>query len=137
VTPYNGDGLSLGALIAWRRQELGRSQIWLADRICAISGRATVTRHEVSRYERETRIPTGTSLRSLAVALGLPITAIRQAAAAARRARRGVRTTFVIDRWHLDNGFGFCRTCRQFSPCNREKLKQKDTIVWVVSRRTR
>jgi hypothetical protein len=44
----------------------------LADRICADSGRPTVTRTEVSRYEREVRLPTQASLMSLAAALELP-----------------------------------------------------------------
>lgn len=70
----------LGQLIATRRRELRRSQQDLADDICVVSGRATLTRHEISRYERERRIPTSASLAKLADVLQLPPSQLREAA---------------------------------------------------------
>jgi transcriptional regulator with XRE-family HTH domain len=81
-------GESLGPLIAARRRELGRSQERLAEELCAVSGRMTVTKNEVSRYEREERIPSADSLRHLALALALPLDTLERAAARARAQRR-------------------------------------------------
>lgn len=88
-----GDGdrpVTLGALLAQVRWELGISQLRLAQRLCAAAGQATVTRHEVSRWEREERIPTGYWLGWLAAVLDLPLAELERAAAATRRARRQV-----------------------------------------------
>ncbi|GII24636.1 helix-turn-helix domain-containing protein [Planosporangium mesophilum] len=74
-TPASGahdEQLSFGELVTRRRLDLGLSQSELADRICAEAGRPTLTRHEVSRYEREVRLPTQTSLVAYAAALNLP-----------------------------------------------------------------
>jgi len=61
----------LGHLIAARRRQLGLSQRDVADRLCDTSGPPTVTRHEISRYERGLRHP-GSRLRdALAECLGL------------------------------------------------------------------
>lgn len=81
-------GESLGPLIAARRRELGRSQERLAEELCSISGRMTVTKNEVSRYEREERIPSADSLRHLALALALPLATLERAAATSRAQRR-------------------------------------------------
>lgn len=81
-------GHSLGPLIAQRRKELGRSQERLAEQLCTESGRLTVTKNEVSRYEREERIPSADSLRHLAIALALPLDTLERAAAKARAQRR-------------------------------------------------
>lgn len=79
---------TVGALIARIRRESGITQLRLAERLCACAGAATVTRHEVSRWEREERIPTGHWLAWLAVALDVPLADLERAAARARRARR-------------------------------------------------
>ncbi|HCT81786.1 MAG TPA: hypothetical protein DGT23_35440 [Micromonosporaceae bacterium] len=81
-------GHSLGPLIAQRRKELGRSQERLAEQLCTVSGRLTVTKNEVSRYEREERIPSADSLRHLAIALALPLDTLERAAATTRALRR-------------------------------------------------
>lgn len=73
-----GPAIWFGELIRARRQELGYSQRTLADRVCAASGRTTLTRHEIARYERETRLPLAFSLPSLATALRLPTALLRQ-----------------------------------------------------------
>src|SRR5262249_48158514 len=77
---------TIGALVARVRQEQGVTQLRLAERLCASSGQATVTRHEISRWEREERIPSGYWLRWLAVAVGVPMGQLAPAAAAARSA---------------------------------------------------
>jgi transcriptional regulator with XRE-family HTH domain len=79
---------TLGALLARVRGEQGVSQLRLAERLCAASGQPTVTRHEVSRWEREERIPTSYWLGWLAAVLDLPLARLERSAAAARRARR-------------------------------------------------
>ena len=78
---------SIGALLARVRAEQGVSQLRLAERLCASSGTPTVTRHEISRWEREERIPSGYWLGWLAVALDLPLTRLERAAALGRRRR--------------------------------------------------
>ena len=50
------------------------SQRELAERLCAETGRATVTRHELSRYERGIRVPDRTTLVMLAAVLDVSIT---------------------------------------------------------------
>ena len=80
---------TVGALVARVRSERGISQLRLAERLCGCAGVSTVTRHEISRWEREERIPSGYWLNWLAVALDLPLSDLERAAAAARRRRRG------------------------------------------------
>jgi transcriptional regulator with XRE-family HTH domain len=78
----------LGQLIVAQRRELGQSQRDLADRFCVVSGRPTVTRHEISRYEREVRVPGAATVAPLAAALDLPESWVRQAAQLSRLRRR-------------------------------------------------
>lgn len=80
---------TIGALLARTRSDQGISQLRLAERLCASAGVATVTRHEISRWEREERIPSGYWLSWLAAALDLPLQRLERAAAVARRHRRG------------------------------------------------
>ena len=89
---------TLGALLARVRSELGITQLRLAARLCAAAGNPTVSRHEVSRWEREERIPTGYWLRWLAVVLDHPLEDLERAAGAARRRRRSGRP-FVPAPW--------------------------------------
>jgi transcriptional regulator with XRE-family HTH domain len=79
---------TLGALIARVRAQLGLTQLRLAATLCAASGVATITRNEISRWEREERIPRGYWLAWLALALDLPLTTLERAAALSRRQRR-------------------------------------------------
>lgn len=78
----------LGELVATQRRALGHSQRGLADQVCALSGRPTVTRHEISRYEQEKRLPTSKSLIPLAAALQLPAHTLQQAVALTAWRRR-------------------------------------------------
>jgi transcriptional regulator with XRE-family HTH domain len=85
----DGDGETLGALIARVRAEQGISQLRLAERLCAASAQPTVTRHEVSRWEREERVPAAAWLSWLAAVLDVPLADLERAATMARRARAG------------------------------------------------
>jgi transcriptional regulator with XRE-family HTH domain len=82
TTPYEQD--TIGPLLARLRQARGYSQLNLAQLLCAASGHPTISRHEVSRWEREERIPSEFWLRPLAQVLAVPIDALRAAIAAAR-----------------------------------------------------
>src|SRR5690349_4614313 len=73
--------MAFGRLIAVRRREVGLSQSQLAVEVCVKTGRTTVTRHEISRYEHGTRRPTGAMLAALAGALDLPLPLLRRAIA--------------------------------------------------------
>jgi transcriptional regulator with XRE-family HTH domain len=77
----------LGGLIAERRRVFGLSQRSLADVLCARTGRPTLTRNEISRYERETRIPTTATLAALTDVLGVPAPVLVQATGLTRRRR--------------------------------------------------
>jgi transcriptional regulator with XRE-family HTH domain len=84
--PYEQD--TIGPLLARLRQARGYSQLNLAQLLCATSGHPTITRHEISRWEREERIPSEFWLRPLAQVLAVPIDALRQAVATTRNAGR-------------------------------------------------
>jgi transcriptional regulator with XRE-family HTH domain len=78
---------SLGPLLAQLRAERGLSQLRLAERLCAAATVPTVSRHEVSRWEREERVPGPFWLGWLAAVLEVP--ARRLAAARLVAVRRG------------------------------------------------
>ncbi len=88
---------TIGALLARVRGDQGISQLRLAERLCAASGQDTVTRHEVSRWEREERIPTGYWLGWLAAVLEVPLAELERAAGFARRARERGRPAEWIE----------------------------------------
>jgi transcriptional regulator with XRE-family HTH domain len=79
---------TLGALIARVRAQLGLTQLRLAATLCAASGAATITRNEISRWERDERIPRGFWLAWLAMALDVPLTTLERASAVSRQRRR-------------------------------------------------
>ncbi|NJC69750.1 helix-turn-helix transcriptional regulator [Planosporangium thailandense] len=78
---------SIGALLVRLRLASGRSQLRLAELLCAASGVPTLTRHEVSRWEREERIPSQRWLVWLAAVLEAPLDDLERAAALARARR--------------------------------------------------
>jgi transcriptional regulator with XRE-family HTH domain len=88
----SSDRESLGELLARVRAVQGKSQLRVAELLCAASGLPTVTRHEVSRWEREIRVPSQHWLRWLAVVLEVPLDELEQSAAVTR-ARRGAPET--------------------------------------------
>jgi hypothetical protein len=72
-----------GAYLAGLRRRAGRSQPQLAAALCTASGTQSITRNEVSRWERGARVP-DTWLPFLAVVYGVPLRELEQAAAYAR-----------------------------------------------------
>jgi transcriptional regulator with XRE-family HTH domain len=78
---------SLGPMLTRVRLARGWSQLRVAELLCAASGVVTVTRNEVSRWEREERIPSGFWLGWLALVLEVRIEVLELAAALARRRR--------------------------------------------------
>ncbi|WDZ84371.1 helix-turn-helix domain-containing protein [Micromonospora cathayae] len=75
----------LGPLLARLRLARGWSQQHLADRLCAAAGVPTLSRHEVSRWERQARVPGDFWLTWLAVVLAVPRRRLVEAAGASRR----------------------------------------------------
>ncbi|MGI5519476.1 helix-turn-helix domain-containing protein [Micromonospora sp. CA-259024] len=76
----------LGPLLARCRLARGWSQQRAAAELCAAAGVPTLSRHEVSRWERQRRVPGGFWLGWLAVVLDVPLVTLAEAAAATRRA---------------------------------------------------
>lgn len=81
-TPYEQE--AIGPLMTRLRKARGYSQLTVAQMLCAVSGHVTVTRHEVSRWERQERLPSEFWLTHLAEILSVPIDLLRGACAAAR-----------------------------------------------------
>ncbi|MFU8872510.1 helix-turn-helix domain-containing protein [Micromonospora sp. SL4-19] len=75
----------LGPLLAELRTARGWSQQRVAAELCAASAVPTLTRHEVSRWERQRRLPGDFWLGWLAVVLGVPGELLAEAAAHSRR----------------------------------------------------
>jgi transcriptional regulator with XRE-family HTH domain len=84
VTTGGGRPESIGALLTRSRLARGFSQLRVAERLCAVSGLPTVSRHEISRWEREDRIPGAFWLSWLAVVLDVPLEELEAAVAVAR-----------------------------------------------------
>jgi transcriptional regulator with XRE-family HTH domain len=72
-----------GAYLARLRGDARKSQRQLASALCVISGTSSLTRHEISRWERGERVP-DVWLPALATALGVPLDDLERAAAYAR-----------------------------------------------------
>ncbi|MCX4470972.1 helix-turn-helix domain-containing protein [Micromonospora sp. NBC_01655] len=90
MTPSTPPGPELlGPLLARLRLARGRSQQFLAAELCAASGVPTLSRHEVSRWERQLRVPGDFWLGWLAVVLAVPVELLAEAAGHSRPARRG------------------------------------------------
>ncbi|MCZ7436316.1 helix-turn-helix transcriptional regulator [Micromonospora sp. WMMC241] len=75
----------LGPLLAELRAARGWSQQRFAAELCAASGVPTLTRHEVSRWERQLRLPGDFWSAWLATVLGVPGALIAEATARSRR----------------------------------------------------
>ncbi|KAB1149228.1 helix-turn-helix transcriptional regulator [Streptomyces luteolifulvus] len=72
-----------GLYLAGLRRRTSKSQRQLAAALCALSGTTSITRNEVSRWERGGRVP-DTWLPFLAAALGTPLAQLQQAVDYAR-----------------------------------------------------
>ncbi|MES4889913.1 helix-turn-helix transcriptional regulator [Streptomyces sp. NPDC096012] len=95
--------------LAGLRRATGKSQRQLAELLCLLSGTQSVTRNEVSRWERGARVPE-VWLPRIAQALGIPLREMEQAAIPSGRgdlARRvGDRRRGAV-RWrHRPAGLG-------------------------------
>jgi transcriptional regulator with XRE-family HTH domain len=77
-----------GALLLKLRKDAGRTQEEQADAINAVSGRWTMTRREINRYENGVNIPSNHTCAQIAAACGLPPEQLLREAAAARARRR-------------------------------------------------
>ena len=86
-----GDGL--GAVLARRRVHKGLSQLELAQLLCEVAGVFTLTRHEISRWEREERIPSSSWLGCLSETLDVPLAVLRPLAEVARDSRDTTKST--------------------------------------------
>ncbi|MCZ7428218.1 helix-turn-helix transcriptional regulator [Micromonospora sp. WMMA1949] len=75
----------LGPLLAELRAARGWSQQRMAAELCAASGVPTLTRNEVSRWERQLRLPGDFWSAWLATVLGVPGELLAEAAARSRR----------------------------------------------------
>lgn len=67
------DDLSFGEELARLRRRRGLSQQRLAEQLCAAAGVTTVSRNEVSRWERGERLPARAWLGWLSQVLGAPL----------------------------------------------------------------
>ena len=78
---------SLGPMLTRVRLARGWSQLRVAALLCAASGTVTVTRNEVSRWEREERVPSRYWLGWLALVLEVPVEELALGASRSRRRR--------------------------------------------------
>ncbi|MFD8212245.1 helix-turn-helix transcriptional regulator [Streptomyces sp. NPDC059697] len=62
------------------RQDSGRTQEEQAEAINAVSGRDTLTRREISRYENFENIPTNHTIGHIAAACGVPFEELQREA---------------------------------------------------------
>lgn len=69
-----------GAYLARLRRDAHKSQRQLAAMLCAVSGTQSLTRNEISRWERGERIPES-RLPFIAEVLGVPVGELERAAA--------------------------------------------------------
>ena len=91
ASPSDAVGASFGELIARRRRRFGLSQRDLAESVCTVTGRATMTRHEMSRYERGGRLPHREVLAAIAACLDVPLAGLWQRVAQQRAQQRAGR----------------------------------------------
>jgi transcriptional regulator with XRE-family HTH domain len=64
---------SFGRRLAQLRRRRGLSQRQLADRLCLAAGVSTISRNEISRWERGVRLPAQPWLGWLSVVLDTPV----------------------------------------------------------------
>ncbi|MCT9003554.1 helix-turn-helix domain-containing protein [Streptomyces rhizosphaerihabitans] len=82
------DEFAFAELLLQLRKKAGRTQEEQAAAINTVSGRDTMTRREINRYEQAKNIPTNHTVAHIAVACGLSPEHLQREAAAARAWRR-------------------------------------------------
>jgi ribosome-binding protein aMBF1 (putative translation factor) len=92
---------SAGVLIAAARLRHGMSQRTLAQRLCAESGTTTLSRHEISRWEREVRLPSGYWRRPLSAVLRIDRDELEHAIAQARERRARIAGRSIAWPWRV------------------------------------
>jgi transcriptional regulator with XRE-family HTH domain len=97
VTP-TAAGDYLGPLLIRARRQRGQSQRRLADALCATAGINTVSRHEISRWERGERIPTPFWPGWLSEVLGVPMEQLESATGRSRDQRATGVTVVALPR---------------------------------------
>jgi transcriptional regulator with XRE-family HTH domain len=93
---------SISELIRSARHKHKLSQRELADALIEASGRDTVTRSDISRWERGKRIPTGHWLYWLSLVLQVPLASLRHAATVARKYRL-MAAVLQQPPWHAES----------------------------------
>ena len=92
--------MAIGLLIRDLRLGLNWSQGQLANRLCAVSGRTSLTREDVSRWERGKVIPGPFWIDHLANVLEVPTNALLGAATVARVDRRAFLSLAALTTAH-------------------------------------
>lgn len=103
---------TLGPVLARLRRERGWSQLRTARELAAVSGCDTVTRHEISRWERQERTPGDFWLDRLALLFEVPAAELRRvracsprgAAATGEVSRLRAELCALARRWLADPG---------------------------------
>jgi transcriptional regulator with XRE-family HTH domain len=85
----SGEPKPVATLLKRLRLARGFSQLQLAERLCGVSDKPTVSRHEVSRWELGQRVPGSFWLGWLAVVLEAPLEELEVAVAAVREQLSG------------------------------------------------
>jgi hypothetical protein len=91
-----GASPGLGLLLLRARRSRARSQQRIAEELCAVAGTSTVSRHEISRWERGERLPSPYWLAWLGVVLDLPIRDLERAVAVTRGGRARPRPVVAV-----------------------------------------
>jgi transcriptional regulator with XRE-family HTH domain len=86
----------LGAMLSRLREHKGYTQLQLAEKLCELAETPTVTRNEVSRWEREDRVPSDFWLGWMSKVLEVPVTELQDARA--RSKRKGDNTVASTDK---------------------------------------
>lgn len=86
--PVHDDAEPIGHMIRTARQRLRLSQYTLADRLASVSGKPTMGRDRVARWERGRQVPRPEWRQWLAVVLEVPLDRLDAGAATAHRQNR-------------------------------------------------
>ncbi|MGW0589434.1 helix-turn-helix domain-containing protein [Streptosporangium sp. NPDC002607] len=133
------EGLTIEEVIKQSRQAKGLTQASLADRLARVSGQATITRSEVSRWERGKRLPLAW-LPWLSIVLDLPLAVLDQAVVLSRAKRLGVtspnvngdRLTLFSDGWTRENNEAMAAGLVAESEAMSEESALRVAHEWLI-----